>query len=142
MIEFYISLLEDFRELATADENDSSSYQYAEAVTAPKWMQYAVKRGKKIREEQPESNQCCTAVGLRRANQIENEETLSLSTIKRMRSFASRAGGTEKSGKNPWKTPESKNAQALLLWGVPYSADGLEKFLNWCDSKINKLENN
>ena len=134
MIDFYIDTIEDLREIAGTDED--ITYSEKKKVTAPQWMKYAAKRGLKIRSEQPESNRCCLPTGLRRANQIKNGETLSLSTLKRMKSFAARHGAQA-----DWKTPEGKNAQALLVWGIPYSKDGLNKFKMWVDKKIAYLEN-
>lgn len=129
----YADTLDDLREVATSK---SEELTFAEVrVVAPKWMRSAVKRGKRIREAQPDSNKCCTPIGLRRANQIENGETLSLPTIKRMKSFAARH-----SGQASWNAPESKNAQGLLLWGVPYSSTGAKRFIAWCDVQISKLE--
>lgn len=126
MIEFYIDILEELRELATVPE----TVEYSEKVVAPNWMKAAVKRGQKIREAS--SDKCCTSVGLRRGNQIINGETLSISTIKRMKSFASRHGSQAN-----FDDKTSKQAQALLLWGIPFSKEGVDKFIKWCDNKIN-----
>jgi hypothetical protein len=133
MIDIYIESLEDLREIANSDK--VMIYSEPIKVVAPNWMKSAVRRGNKIREVQPASNKCCTLVGLRRANQIENGETLSLQTIKRMKSFAARH-----SAQADWNSPDSKQAQALLLWGIPYSEAGSKRFVNWCDNQINKLE--
>lgn len=132
MIDIYIDLLEDLREIASTHR---AEYAEEQKVVAPQWMKMAVQKGKKIRDSQSPSNKCCTDVGLRRASQIENGETLSLSTLKRMKSFVARH-----SGQADWGEPNSKRAQALLLWGVPYSKQGAEKFIKWVDSKISALE--
>lgn len=130
MIDFYGDLLDELREIATLD---TSEYSEQIKITAPGWMKAAVKRGFKLRDAS--KDKCCTAVGLRRGNQILNGETLSLSTIKRMKSFAARHGSNA-----DFQNNTGKQAQALLLWGVPHSPEGVKKFIKWCDAKISQLE--
>ena len=50
------------------------------------------KRGLEIRESLPDSQRCCTRVGLARANQLAKKENISINTLKRMKSFLSRHG--------------------------------------------------
>lgn len=73
------------------------------------------KRGLKMRSEQPPSNRGGTAVGLARARQLVNRETLSPETVKRMYSFFSRHEVAKQS--ESWKEGNSKGEQAWLLWG-------------------------
>lgn len=131
----YLEILGDLIDIANMDD-DEILFAENNSVKAPEWMKAAVRRGKKIREKQPKSNQCCTRAGLARASQIENGDNLSKSTIKRMKSFASRHSGQA----NGFNDPESKNAQSLLIWGVPYSKSGVDKFIAWCDAQLNKME--
>jgi hypothetical protein len=104
------------------------------SVIAPKWMAANAKRGLELRASQPPSNRGGTAVGLARARQLVNGEPLSLSTVKRMKSFIARHGGSQKSN----DPKESKQRQALLLWGVDY--DDIDRGIEWCDRSINKME--
>jgi hypothetical protein len=104
------------------------------SVIAPKWMADNARRGLELRASQPPSNRGGTAVGLARARQLVNGEPLSLSTVKRMKSFIARHGGSEKSN----DPRESKQRQALLLWGVDY--DDIDRGIEWCDRSINKME--
>jgi hypothetical protein len=132
MINIYTELKLDA--LTEALELISQPAMYADEprVSAPGWMIAAAKRGLKLRSAQPESNQCCLPVGLKRANQIINGEQLSQATLKRMKSFASRHGSQLLES-----SPEdSKLRQALLIWGIPDSKKGIQKFISWADSKI------
>jgi len=76
-------------------------------------MANAAKRGLKMREASTPSNRGGTAVGLARANQFANRESVSLDTVKRTYSFLSRAKVYYKPGEN------TKGTQAYLLWGGP-----------------------
>lgn len=131
-----LDLLEDMS--VEVDEKANGLRLFSEKDTAiPQWMKNAVKKGMKIREEATPSNKCCTDVGLARANQILSDDNLSLSTLKRMKSFSARHGSTV-----DWRSlgKDSKKAQALLLWGVPASKSGLEKFNKWVNREIAKKE--
>jgi len=76
-------------------------------------MAQAARRGLAMRAKAPPSQQGGTAVGLARARQFANRETVSLSTVKRTYSFLSRARTYYKPGTT---TP---GTQAYLLWGGP-----------------------
>lgn len=76
-------------------------------------MAEAARRGLAMREKSPPSQQGGTAVGLARARQFANRQTVSLSTVKRTYSFLSRARTYYKPGTT---TP---GTQAYLLWGGP-----------------------
>lgn len=131
--EIFIEMYQDLLELANESEEDRL-YKETNSVKAPEWMKSAARRGIKLREKQPPSNRCCTATGMTRANQIVEGKPLSLSTIKRMKSFAARHGGSTN-----FNDKESKGVQALLIWGVPASKSGVERVIKWCDAQINKL---
>lgn len=76
-------------------------------------MAAAARRGLRIRAEQPDSNKGGTAVGLARARQFANQESVSLDVVKRTFSFLSRARVYYKPGST------TKGTQAYLLWGGP-----------------------
>jgi hypothetical protein len=76
-------------------------------------MSSAASRGLAMREKQPPSQRGGTAVGLARARQFANRESVSLNTVKRTYSFLSRARTYYKPGST---TP---GTQAYLLWGGP-----------------------
>lgn len=66
-----------------------------------------------MREQSTPSNRGGTLVGLNRARQFANRESVSLETVKRTYSFLSRAEVYYEPGKN------TKGTQAYLLWGGP-----------------------
>jgi hypothetical protein len=76
-------------------------------------MAAAARRGLTMRENSVPSQRGGTAVGLARARQFVNRETVSLDTVKRTYSFLSRARTYYKPGTT---TP---GTQAYLLWGGP-----------------------
>lgn len=116
--------------------NERVDVKFTEGVKAPSYMKAAAKRGLVLREKQTPSNRCCTPTGIARARQLINDQSLSLSTIKRIKSFASRHGANLKAD-----TPkDSKLVQSLLLWGIPASKSGVNKVVKWADTQINKLE--
>ena len=80
----------------------------------PKTVAEAAQRGLDMRAKQPDSNKCCTAVGLARARQLTNRQQLSPSTVKRMLSYFERHE-VDKKGKD-WDN-QSKGRQAWLIWG-------------------------
>ncbi len=112
-------------------------FSESNTVIAPNYMAKAAERGLKIREQQPKSNKCCEPVGLARANQLANKSPLSLSTLKRMKSFLSRHGGQleESSDLN------SKQAQAIMLWGAMPNKASINKTIGWLNREITKMEN-
>lgn len=83
------------------------------------------KRGLLMREQSAPSNRGGTLVGLNRARQFVNRESVSLETVKRTYSFLSRAEVYYEPGKN---TP---GTQAYLLWGGPAG-------LSWARSILRK----
>ena len=83
------------------------------------------KRGLLMREQSVPSNRGGTLVGLNRARQFANRESVSLETVKRTYSFLSRAEVYYEPGKN---TP---GTQAYLLWGGPAG-------LSWARSILRK----
>lgn len=92
----------------------------------------AAKRGLKMRSKQSKSNQGGTAVGLARANQLAKRETLSPSTVKRMKAFFDRHQKNKKvdSGK---KAGADKGQQAWLLWGGDAGR-------SWSAKKVKQIE--
>ena len=75
-------------------------------------MSRAAKAALKNREKAPKSQKAGTPVGVRRASQYANRETVSLDTVKRTYSYLSRAKPAAKR-----KGPGSKAHQAYNLWG-------------------------
>lgn len=120
-------------ELCEAISADMLSF--AEGSTPPQWMAKLASKGLELRRALPPSKRCCTPVGIRRATQIANQQTLSLPTLKRMKSYLSRALG-QLHMQDGDVEDDSKAMQALALWG---SAD-TKRTLDWCDAEIAKLE--
>ena len=112
-------------------------FNESDTVKAPNWMANNAKRGLKLREKAPKSQKCCTASGLQRANQLAKQENLSKSTIKRMKSFASRHGGQLTKEDESGKT---KRGQSMLIWGCRPTKSGVDRFVKWCDAQLNKME--
>ena len=136
----YIWYLDDLLELALEGDSGATEHVYmfgeSKTVTAPEWMKAAARKGMKIRDKQPKSNKCCTPTGLARANQIIDGKPMSLSTIKRLKSFVARHAGQMKGDIDP----NSKQAQGLMLWGSPATKAGAERTIKWADAQIKKLE--
>ena len=76
-------------------------------------MALAARKGLKMREQAAPSNRGGTAIGLARARQFANRESVSLDIVKRTYSFLSRAQVYYKPG------TETPGTQAYLLWGGP-----------------------
>jgi hypothetical protein len=104
-------------------------------VIAPKYMQEAAKRGLKLREEQPKSNRCCTLTGLARANQLAKGEPISITTVKRIKSFAARHGASLKDSTEK----DSKLIQSLLVWGITPTKSGIDRVIAWADKILKSL---
>ncbi len=85
----------------------AENFQPTEAMAA------AARRGLRLREASAPSRRGGTAVGLARARQFANKESVSLDVVKRTYSFLSRARTYYRPGEN---TP---GTQAYLLWGGP-----------------------
>jgi hypothetical protein len=83
------------------------------------------KRGLKMREESTPSNRGGTEVGLARARQFSNRESVSLETVMRTYQFLSRHRKNYKPGQN---TP---GTQAYLMWGGPAA-------LTWANNILRK----
>jgi hypothetical protein len=81
------------------------------------------KRGLKMREESTPSNKGGTEVGLARARQFSNRESVSLETVMRTYQFLSRARVYYKPGQN------TKGTQAYLMWGGPAGLTWANKIL-------------
>lgn len=67
-----------------------------------------------LRAKQPESNKCCTPVGIARAKQLANRQPVSETTLRRMKAYFDRHAVDAK-GKG-WRV-DSKGWQAWLAWG-------------------------
>jgi hypothetical protein len=67
-----------------------------------------------LRAKQPESNKCCTPVGIARAKQLANRQPVSETTLRRMKAYFDRHAVDAK-GKG-WGV-DSKGWQAWLAWG-------------------------
>lgn len=76
-------------------------------------MAVAARRGLRMREDSAPSQRGGTAVGMARARQFAQRQSVSLDVVKRTFSFLSRARTYYEPGKN---TP---GTQAYLLWGGP-----------------------
>lgn len=85
----------------------------AETYRPTEEMAAAARRGLKMRMASAPSRRGGTAVGLARARQFANRESVSLDVVKRTFSFLSRAKTYYQPGEN---TP---GTQAYLLWGGP-----------------------
>lgn len=86
----------------------------AESHTPPQGVQDAAKRGLELRSNQPDSNKCCTSVGIARARDLSNGKSVSLDTVKRMKAYFDRHE-VDKKGEG-WGR-DSKGYQAWLMWG-------------------------
>ena len=92
----------------------------------PEAVKNNAKRGIELNEK--EGNKCATQVGKVRAQQLADGEPLSVSTIKRMYSYLSRAKTYYETGK-----PTDCGYISYLLWG------GLAG-LRWSESKLKELD--
>ena len=98
-------------------------YKPTEAMAA------AARRGLRLREQSAPANRGGTAVGLARARQFANRESVSLDIVKRTYSFLSRAQVYYKPG------TDSPGTQAYLMWGGPAG-------LVWSRSILEREERN
>ena len=90
-------------------------------------MASAAKRGLNMRADSPASQRGGTAVGMARARQFSQRESVSLDIVKRTYSFLSRAKTYYRPGEN---TP---GTQAYLLWGGPAG-------LTWARNILDQLK--
>ncbi len=112
----------------------------SDSYSVPGFMRSAAKTGLKVRESVTPSQRCCTPTGLARARDFANGKNISLSTVKRVKSFASRHGANYKASYEK----NSKWWQGMMLWGIPYSANAsqakknIQKVINWADRIIER----
>ena len=99
----------------------------AESYKPTQAMADAARRGLKLRMESSPSARGGTAVGMARARQFSQRESVSLDIVKRTFSFLSRAAVYYKPGEN---TP---GTQAYLLWGGPAG-------LTWARNILDNLQ--
>ena len=99
----------------------------AESYKPTQAMADAARRGLKLRMESSPSARGGTAVGMARARQFSQRESVSLDIVKRTFSFLSRAATYYKPGEN---TP---GTQAYLLWGGPAG-------LTWARNILDNLQ--
>lgn len=95
----------------------------------PKAVADQARMGLALRESLPPSQRCCTTVGIRRAVQLANRQPVSVSTLKRMRSYFQRHA-VDSRGVG-WRET-SKGWQAHLAWG----GDAGRK---WCNEILDRL---
>ena len=98
---------------------------------APPEVRRAAKRALEARDKAPASRKGMTAVGLARANQLINGDNLSISTIRRMFSYLSRARANYLNAKaKGLKAEDSPAIQAYLGWGGSAGLAWVRKILN------------
>jgi hypothetical protein len=95
--------------------------------TPPPKVAAAARKGLDLRASQPPSRRGGTEVGIRRAVQLANRQPVSVSTLKRMRSYFQRHS-VDRYGKG-WGI-DSKGWQAWLLWGGNAGQDWANRLLN------------
>jgi hypothetical protein len=95
----------------------------------PQRVAKVARQGLRLRELMPPSRRGGTSVGIRRAVQLANRQPVSVSTLKRMRSYFQRHAVDARAA--GWGA-DSKGWQAWLLWGG-YEAQ------YWCNLILNKL---
>jgi len=97
----------------------------------PTEVRNAARRALDARDKAPPSRKAMTAVGLARANQLKNGENLSISTIRRMFSYLSRARANYLKAKEQGKKAEDSPAiQAYLGWGGSAGLAWARRILN------------
>lgn len=107
--------------------NRKESYEKFESYSDyPKAVSNNAKRGIELNEKN--GNKCATQVGKIRATQLRDGEPLSVSTIKRMYSYLSRAKEDYEAG-----STNDCGYISYLLWG------GLAG-LRWSESKMKEIE--
>lgn len=116
----------ELKSIVNKFEEDYNNFNKIETFNKPKKYEHInfkppesvaknAQRGLDMRAKQPESNKCCTSVGLARARQLVNRQELSPSTVKRMKSYFERHEVDKTS--SSWKEGDSKGEQAWLIWG-------------------------
>jgi len=97
----------------------------------PKTVRNAAKRALEGRDRAPASRKAMTRVGLARANQLINGDNLSVSTIRRMFSYLSRAKANyDRATAKGLKIEDSPARQAYLGWGGNAGLAWARKILN------------
>ena len=101
---------------------------------APNYIREAAKKALEARENVAPSRRAGTRVGLARANQLANGDNISYATLRRMRSYLSRAKQNYDNARDQGLNIEtSKAIQAFYLWGGP-------RALAWVNSELSKAE--
>jgi len=101
---------------------------------APSSAKQTARKALETRKKLPMSKRAGTGVGLARANQIAKGENMSLSTLKRIKSFIARHEPNYKRARRQGKTIEDGGViLAMALWGYP----GIK---SWVEQQITKLE--
>ena len=109
------------------EDDGADLEQFASYSDYPDSVKNNAKRGIKLNEAV--NNKCATNVGKQRAQQLAKGENISEETIKRMKSYLSRAAVYYEAGDT-----ESCGYISYLLWGG-------KSALTWAESKLNSIEN-
>jgi len=112
-------IVEELKELLSKEELESYS-DYPESVSNN------AKRGRELNEAV--GNKCATKIGKLRSKQLADKEAISVSTIKRMYSYLSRAEVYYDQGDK-----ESCGYISYLLWGGKSAK-------TWAESKLKQIE--
>ena len=98
----------------------------------PQAVASAAKLGLELRRE---FNRGGTAVGVARARDLANRRSVSVKTLKRMRSFFARHGAQVDRRDEGWENRENPSPQwiAWLLWGGDPGRDWAERLLRQMD---------
>jgi hypothetical protein len=110
-----------------SEDDGADLEQFASYADYPDSVKNNAKRGIKLNEAV--NNKCATQVGKVRAQQLAKGEAVSEDTIKRMKSYLSRAAVYYEAGDT-----ESCGYISYLLWGG-------KSALTWAESKLNQIEN-
>jgi hypothetical protein len=109
------------------EDDGADLEQFASYSDYPDSVKNNAKRGIELNEAV--NNKCATQVGKVRAQQLAKGEAISEETIKRMKSYLSRAAVYYEAGDT-----ESCGYISYLLWGG-------KSALTWAESKLNSIEN-
>lgn len=110
-----------------SEDDGTDLQQFASYSDYPDSVKNNAQRGIDLNEAQ--GNKCATQVGKVRAQQLAKGEAISEDTIKRMKSYLSRAAVYYEAGDT-----ESCGYISYLLWGG-------KSALTWAESKLNQIEN-
>ena len=109
------------------EDDGSDLQQFASYSDYPDSVKNNAQRGIDLNEAV--NNKCATLVGKQRAQQLAKGEAISEETIKRMKSYLSRAAVYYEAGDT-----EACGYISYLLWGG-------KSALTWAESKLNQIEN-